>query len=347
MSQGTLSEDYSADYYGGHLGGSGDYEWDDTEWRAFSRSVADRLVGIANPATVLDVGCGKGMLVQAFRERGVDALGFDVSDHAIEASHPDVRSHLRVASATEPIAGRFSLVTCIEVLEHMAPAEAQQAVDRICEVTDRVVFSSSPADHREPTHVNTRPTATWAAAFAERGLFRRTDVDLSFLSPWAVMFQRADLTVHELAHRYESQYAEINAELVEKRAALLDSYRQLGEWSAGHPSTARLEEQAALVAQWEAEVLEARHQLLTTRDHVIGTEAQVARLTRDNESLRADLRRTRKQLSNVRERLQQGRERLQRLTRANARLTSQLAAAQSRPSFARRAARRLLRGTAR
>lgn len=344
MSQSTRPEDYSADYFESHVGGSGGYGWDSEEWRSFSRSVADRLIGIANPATVLDVGCGKGMLVQALRAKGVEAVGFDVSEHAIETSHPDVRPHVFVGSATDPIAGRFSLVTCIEVLEHLAPAQAQQAIDRITEVTDRVVFSSSPSDHREPTHVNTRPTATWAAAFAERGFFRRTDVDLSFLTAWAVMFERADLTLHELAHRYESQYADLNAELVEKRAALLDSDRQLGEWSAGHPMSARLEEQAALVQQWEAEVLEVRHQMLTTRDHVIGTEAEVARLTRDNEALRADLRRARKQLGNVRERLREARRRLQRATRANARLTQEIQVERSRPSLARRAAGRLLRG---
>lgn len=346
MSQSTRSAEHSAAHNGG-LGGSRDLGRDDDELRAFSRSVADRLVGVANPAAVLDVGCGTGLLVRALREKGVDAVGLDVSGQAIEASHPDVRPHLHVASATEPIEGRYSLVTCIEVLPHLSPAEAQVAIDRMCEVTDRVVLSADPADHRQPTHVTTRPTATWAAAFAERGLFRRTDVDLSSLSPWAVMFERADLTVHEVAQRYETHYAELQAELVEKRAALLDAYRQVGEWSAGHPSAARFEEQAALVEQWQAEVLEARHQLLTTRDHVIGAEAQVARLDRDLANVRVELRRVRKMVKNLRERVQQGRQRQQRLTRSNARLTRELEAAQSRTSLTRRVARRLLRGGAR
>ncbi len=84
-------------------------------------------------------------------------------------------------------------MSCIEVLEHMSPADAQVAIDNIAAVTDRLLFSSSPGDHDEPTHVNTRPTAQWAAWFAERGFFRRTDVDLSFLSPWAVLFERGEL----------------------------------------------------------------------------------------------------------------------------------------------------------
>ena len=257
-----------------------------------------------------------------------------------------MRDRLRVAGATEPLGGPYDLVTCIEVLEHMAPHEAQQAIDRITAATDRVLFSSSPADHDEPTHVNTRPTAQWAAWFAERGFFRRTDVDLSFLSPWAVLFERADLTLHTLAQRYEQQFAAVNAELVEKRRAVLDSHRRVSALNEQLETgtSKKVAEQAAQVEEWRAEVLAARHQMLTTRDHVVGTEAQVTQLTRDNAQLRAQLSKSRKQLANVRGRLKQVRQRTARLDRENSRLKTQAAASQPRPSLARRAKRKLLGG---
>lgn len=347
MSEGTRSEDYSSTYYNdAHLGGYDNYAWDNDEWRTFFLGIADRLVGIANPRTALDVGCARGLLVQALVERGVDAQGVDVSEHAIESAHPDVRDRLRVGSATEPVAGRFDLVTCIEVLEHMSPLDAQRAIDNITAATDVVLFSSSPDDHDEPTHVNTRPTAQWAASFAERGFFRRTDVDLTFLSPWAVLFERADLTVHALTQRYEHQFSVVNAELLAKRAALLEAHRRIGTLNDQLESqvSGKVAEQARLVEQWEAEVLEARHQLLTTRDHVVGTEAEVARLTRDLQQARTDLQRTRKQVKNVRGRLQEARTRIQRLTRRNRSLEQELEQSRSRPSLVRRTARRMLGG---
>ena len=282
MSEGTRSEDYSSTYYNdAHLGGYDNYTWDNEVWRTFFLSFADRVVGIANPRTVLDVGCARGLLVQALVAKGVDATGIDISEHAIETAHDDVRARLRVASAKDPFGQRYDLVSCIEVLEHMSPADAQQAIDTIAAATDLVLFSSSPADHDEPTHINTRSTAQWAAWFAERGFFRRTDVDLTFLSPWAVMFERAELTVHTLTQRYEQQYVVVNTELMEKRQALLESHRRIGTLNEQLESrvSGKVAEQAALVEQWEAEVLDARHQLLTTRDHVVGTEAEVARLT--------------------------------------------------------------------
>ena len=339
VSEGTRAEDYSSTYYNDeHLGGEGDYAWESDHWRGFFQQVADRLVGIANPATVLDVGCAKGLLVQALREKGVVATGLDISPHAVETAHPDVREHLSVASVTEPIEGRYSLVTCIEVLEHMSPGPAQQAIDRITDITDRVLFSSSPSDHREPTHINTKPTAEWAAAFAERGFFRRTDVDLTFLTSWAVLFERADLTVHELAHRYESQYVELNTELVEKRAALLDSYRELSEAQQGRPTSLEREEQ---VESWRSEVLEARHQLLTMRDHVVGTEAAVGQAAWDNKALRSEGQKLRRQLKVVRQRLKQARTNNRKLRQRIAQLDREARNPPARPSTMRRAARAL------
>lgn len=349
MSEGTRSEDYSSTYYNdAHLGGYDNYSWDNQEWQSFFLVVADRLVGLSNPRTALDVGCARGLLVQALVERGVDARGIDLSEHAVNSSHPDVRDRLRVASATEPWSERYDLVTCIEVLEHMAPVDAQKAIDNLTSVTDLVLFSSSPGDHDEATHINTRSTAQWAAWFAERGFFRRTDVDVSFLSPWAVLFERADLTLHALTQRYELQFNDLHAEVLEKRAALLESHRRISRLNDQLESqvSGKVADQAALVEQWEKEVLEARHQLLTQRDHVIGTEAEVTRLRRDLDRLRSELARSRKQLSNVRGRLQDARTDLQRLTRRSERFAAELEASRARLPFARRVARRI-RGVSR
>ena len=155
---GTTSEDYSSCYYNeGHLSAE-DYDWDNDHWRGFFTMVADRIIAATRPTDVLDVGCAKGLLVQALTAKGVDARGFDVSTHAIAAAHQDVRDRLSVGSATEPITGRWSLITCIEVLEHMSPGDAQLAIDNICAATDRVLFSSSPGTSTSPrTSTPTRP----------------------------------------------------------------------------------------------------------------------------------------------------------------------------------------------
>lgn len=267
----TTASDYTTCYYASHLGSDEEYSWVSPGWRAFFTLVANKVVSLTAPKRVLDVGCARGLLVQALVEVGVDAHGTDISETAVTSAHPDVRGRLVVGTAAEPLAGSWDLVTCIEVVEHMSPVEADRAIANMCAVTDRVFFSSGPSDFGEPTHVNVRPPADWAAAFAEQGFFRRTDVDMSFLTPWAVLFERADLDTRAVVHRYEAYAYPMRIEVLEKRTALLEANRAT---SAVHNSALN-PTQAMLASQ----IADLRHRLLTSRDHAIGAEATAASAT--------------------------------------------------------------------
>ncbi len=283
---GTTAEDYGRRYYTHCLGSDEPYSWDSPGWRTWFTGVARQLKRVLPPfSTLLDVGCAHGLLVQALVAEGVDARGFDVSTTAIAEAHPDVRDRVYVASATEPIAGRYDVVTCIEVLEHMSPLEAQVAIDNMCAVTDRVVLSSTPEDFHEATHINVHPLADWVADFAARGFYRRVDVDLSFLTPWAACFERAPLTTRDLAHRYEAHLYPLVLEVTAKRTALLEAQREVDRLAEeGDLDALRAELDAA-----RAELADLRHQLLLQRDHAIGREAAAATARMEAERLRHEL----------------------------------------------------------
>ncbi|RLV49689.1 methyltransferase domain-containing protein [Nocardioides mangrovicus] len=281
----TTSSDYSARYYLHYDPVGGEYAWETEHWRNFFLGVADRIVGALAPTTALDVGCARGILVQALVARGVDARGFDISEDAISGAHPDVRDRLRVGSATEPIEGRYDVVTCCEVLEHMEPRDAQKAIDAMCAATDTVLFSSCPNDYEESTHVNTNPTAQWAAWFAERGFFRRVDVDSTFLAPWAIVFQRAELAPRALVERYEARMEPMRNEVIEKRRALLDLQRRYDEVEGPADEASEYDTIRAEV-EIDDDALLARHAALSARDHVIGLEASQVRLQRELEAAR-------------------------------------------------------------
>ena len=138
-------------------------------WIVFFGGVADAIVTQLSPTTVLDAGCAKGFLVAALRERGVDALGFDLSEMAIADAPEIARPHVRVGSLTEPIEGKYDLVTCVEVIEHLDPADATTAVANLASAGDRPLLSSTPADRDEPTHVNIQPPERWSQLFAGPG----------------------------------------------------------------------------------------------------------------------------------------------------------------------------------
>src|SRR3990172_936165 len=132
-------------YYFAH-GCGRPYQRDD-EWLAFFGSIAARIVSDIQPRTVLDAGCAMGFLVEELRNRGVEAYGVDVSEYAIERVHPSVKPYCWRGSVTEELSQRYDLIVCIEVLEHMQAAEAEQAVANLCQHADDVLFSSTPFDY--------------------------------------------------------------------------------------------------------------------------------------------------------------------------------------------------------
>jgi hypothetical protein len=80
----------------------------------------------------------------------------DLSSFAIESVPEAIKPYVREGSIAEPFGERFALITCIEVLEHMQPEDADRAIANIAAYNDEVLFSSTPFDYKEPTHVNVR-----------------------------------------------------------------------------------------------------------------------------------------------------------------------------------------------
>ena len=137
----SLAERFDASYYAHHCSEGDQVPYErSAHWVNFFASVASRIRDDVAPRTALDVGCAHGFLVESLRDKGIDASGFDVSEFAISQVREDIRAHCRVASVLDPIEGRYDLVTCIEVLEHLPQEDADRAVANICAVTDDVIF---------------------------------------------------------------------------------------------------------------------------------------------------------------------------------------------------------------
>ncbi len=157
-------------------------------WLRLFRTMAEYIDITIKPKKVLDAGCAKGFLVESLRDRGIEAFGIDISEYAISEVRPDIRAYCRAGSLVTPLSERYDLITCIEVLEHMTEEEGKRAIANICKSTNDVLFSSSPDDFDEPTHVNVRPRAYWAERFAEAGFSLDVEFDARAIAPHAMRF---------------------------------------------------------------------------------------------------------------------------------------------------------------
>lgn len=257
------------------------------EWLAYFDQLAQHIIERLAPTRVLDAGCAMGLLVEQLRARGVDAWGVDISEFAIGQVHESVREFCSVGSLAEPLPSslptHFDLVTCIEVVEHMRPADGEAAIGQLASVGDRIFFSSSPTDYAEATHVNVQPPEHWSALFARSGYFRNIDFAGGFPTPWTALYEPASADPTEIVRRYDRKVARLVDELRDVRETALRLQERLAYLEASASGSAIVERDAALT---RAQELEAE---LADSQRVL--HSRTGRLLRAWHSARSTLRR--------------------------------------------------------
>ena len=225
-----MSEIYNQEYYHTDCGPI-PYE-EPEQWEIFFGAIADRIVQDLRPRTVLDAGCAMGYLVAALRERGVEAYGIDISDYAICCVREDIRPYCAVGSLLDPLPEglpeQYDVVVTIEVLEHLYADAGKKAIQNLCSLADTVIFSSSPDDFTEKTHLNVQQREYWARLFAENGFYD----DLNYRPTY--------ITYHAACYRKKSDVLR-QIEDYERNIRLMDGlHRDMLEQAAKRPFQANL-----------------------------------------------------------------------------------------------------------
>ncbi|MCC5651789.1 glycosyltransferase [Nostoc sp. XA013] len=195
---------YNENYYLGMVPG---IPYDRTanagHWLRFFNAVADKLVNYVSPSSVLDVGCAKGFLVEAFYNRGIFVHGFDYSEYAISCVRVDLQPSVFVASAADSSAfkktqHRYDLITCIEVVEHMPRHEALDAIQNMCQYAKVIFFSSTADDFAEPTHLTVLPRINWLKIFLDNGFIPDYNFNIYDLVPHGILLRRIEDEISEV-----------------------------------------------------------------------------------------------------------------------------------------------------
>ncbi|HET8538439.1 MAG TPA: methyltransferase domain-containing protein [Anaeromyxobacter sp.] len=125
-----------------------------------------------SPRSVLDVGCGRGVWLEAWRRRGVEiAVGVDGA-YVDPATLRIPRDAFVAADLSRPLdlGRRFDLVECLEVAEHLDPSAADTLVASLVRHGDVVLFSAATPGQGGEHHVNEQPLTYWIGKFAAAGL---------------------------------------------------------------------------------------------------------------------------------------------------------------------------------
>lgn len=208
---------YNEKYYNSHCGQ--EYKRNNG-WEEIFGNYSDRIVREINPKKTLDVGCAIGFFVESLYDRGVDAYGIDISDYAIKNVREDIKERCKVQSALIPINEKYDLITCIEVLEHLDNKDIPIAIQRMCESTEDIIFSSTPFDYDEESHISIHAPEYWAEQFAYNGFYHDVSYDCSYISVQAMRFRKMQKSKVELIRDYEHQIFQKHQEVVSLRHLL-------------------------------------------------------------------------------------------------------------------------------
>jgi hypothetical protein len=134
------------------------------------------------PASVIDLGCGRGTWLQAALELGaIRAVGLDGS--WVANTLVDPRIEFRAADLALPlqISERFELAISLEVAEHLPESRAQGFIETLCGCADVVIFGAATKLQGGTHHVNEQWQSYWADKFEQLGF---VCVDLFRQSLW-------------------------------------------------------------------------------------------------------------------------------------------------------------------
>ena len=126
-----------------------------------------------HPKNVLDVGCGVGTWLAAWKKL------FNVEIYGVDGDYVD-RSQLMIKSnefypanleqgGVEALSKKFDLVESLEVAEHLSPSRADSFVEDLTKLGDVILFSAAIVGQGGTNHVNEQMPSYWAKKFLKYG----------------------------------------------------------------------------------------------------------------------------------------------------------------------------------
>lgn len=133
------------------------------------RELVPIIMQFGNFNSVVDVGCGLGTFLRAFKENGVEKiLGIDGPWCKKELLFQNISEEEFLEFDLERdfnLNYKFDLAISLEVAEHLSPSRASSFVENLCNLSDTVLFSAAVPYQGGENHLNEQPLSYWINLF--------------------------------------------------------------------------------------------------------------------------------------------------------------------------------------
>lgn len=135
-----------------------------------SRIMAESIMKLFAPESIIDVGCGTGALLKAFGSLGVkDLVGVELSDAALSICHSKGIKAIKcdLTTALDLPGKETDMACCFEVAEHL-PAECSlHLVQLLSSKSNVIVISAATPGQGGTDHINEQPHSFWIDRFRD------------------------------------------------------------------------------------------------------------------------------------------------------------------------------------
>lgn len=140
----------------------------DTEEGPFASRLAEWVHDWLDPSELLDIGCGPGTYVKAFRKQGIDAIGIDIDPRIAGRENLFQESLFETERTSE-------LVVCLEVAEHIPEEMSDKialSISNAIKSKGMLIWSAAQPGQGGVGHVNCQTKDFWEDKFLGLGLSR-------------------------------------------------------------------------------------------------------------------------------------------------------------------------------
>lgn len=148
------------------------WEMNERHARAAAQPIVAGVHQWVETPTVVDVGCGQGIIAEEFRIHGAEVVGIDNGWVPLDRMRLPLENFRQMDIETEdfPITGRWALGMSLEVVEHLTPYGGDKVVKFLAENCRFVLFSAAMPGQGGYGHINEQWPSYWIEKFRVCGM---------------------------------------------------------------------------------------------------------------------------------------------------------------------------------
>jgi len=133
-----------------------------------ANAIADSIFNSLHPSSLVDVGCGTGVLLECLQKKGVQVKGLEYAEAALEFCRARRLYVMKFDVRTGRLPSEFAdadVAISMEVGQQLPESAADRYVGLLCQAAPVVVFSSGTPGQGDRKPLNEQPHQYWIDRF--------------------------------------------------------------------------------------------------------------------------------------------------------------------------------------